>query len=471
MIYAFIFLIIAIVLGFVYLTSFHGTSQTNSYCYITPELPCQGVFVISNSVSPTSSTAYLVFKNNQGTGIHLPSNAFYFYPSSSTASYPGQCLPSNVPDGSTVVCNATLNTASPLTPGAQVNPKFSVTYQVCNNSSCVGLNANTAVLNTTGTGTLYVSENINVPYFYIVTIGGASINVTINGARYAAGSNIVVFKNIKYSLFGNPPSGHYFGSWTSTGGVSINTAASQATTFTATGDGTLSGSDVIITSTSTSSSSTYTSSTSTSTSSSTTSTSSTSTSSTTSTSSSTSTVATASTVSTTTTTSSSTSTSSTSTQTTTSTTTSTTTTVGGGGGGGCIAGTDQIQLYSGAYANASDISVGEYINGYDNASGTHIPLRVTLITTSNTSVMEWINGNLGITPYDEPIYIRNSTYTGWVKDPLVVKKGWYVYSPGKGWIAVDSVTYTFGNYEVYNIYANGTDTYQVNGYLLDPHKN
>lgn len=258
MVFAFAFLIVAIVLVYIYVTGIHNTTSTNSYCYLTPDMPCQGMYVIGNSVDPTNAKAYVLFTNDKGVGINVRPGSFYFYPSASNTVYSGECIPANIPQGGVAVCNVTVsNNNQGLSPGEQVNPKFNIAYSVCSNNYCNGLSANAPVFNTTGTGTTYVSTSN--PSLYYVTIGSSSINVTVDGVDYAPGSKVAVFNGVRYTLFGAVPAGYNFGSWTSTGGVSIVSSSSQTTAFSAKSNGTIKGSYIAQTSSSTSTTSTSTS--------------------------------------------------------------------------------------------------------------------------------------------------------------------------------------------------------------------
>ena len=104
------------------------------------------------------------------------------------------------------------------------------------------MSTNAPVFNTTGTGTAYVATS--APSLYYVTIKSNSINVTVDGVDYAPGSELAVFKGIRYTLFGVIPAGYNFGTWASTGGVTISSSGSQTTAFTASANGTIYGSKV-----------------------------------------------------------------------------------------------------------------------------------------------------------------------------------------------------------------------------------
>lgn len=242
MIFAFAFLVVAVVVAYLYVTGVRNTTYTNAYCYLTPDMPCQGMYVVGNSASPANAMAYVIFTNDKGTGIYVKPGAFHFYPSTGTAAYQGDCIPANIPEGGVAVCNAAVvNVNGGLSSGEQLNPKFNIAYSVCNNNYCSGLSANAPVFSTAGTGTTYVASG--APSLYYVTIGSNSINVTVDGAYYAHGSKLAVFKGVKYSLFGDAPAGYDFGTWTSTGGVLV-ASLTQSTSFMATSNGTVSGSYV-----------------------------------------------------------------------------------------------------------------------------------------------------------------------------------------------------------------------------------
>lgn len=136
--------------------------------------------------------------------------------------------------------------------------------------------------------------------------------------------------------------------------------------------------------------------------------------------------------------------------------------------GGCVLGSDLVQLYNGAAIPVSSLKQGEYIMGYNTTSGKEVPERVSYITVTNSSTIEMINGNVGVTPTDQPVYISNGTYTGWINNPDAIKVGWSMYSPSTGtWTKVNSIEYLPGSYKVYNIYSTGSNNFIINGVLAD----
>jgi hypothetical protein len=136
--------------------------------------------------------------------------------------------------------------------------------------------------------------------------------------------------------------------------------------------------------------------------------------------------------------------------------------------GGCVLGTDQVLSYNNSQTEVANLNVGDYIYGYDTQTGKMQLLRVTFITTTSSPVIEYINGNIGVTPTDQPMYVKNAYYQGWINNPSSIKIGWYLFNPQtQEWTRVNNVTYDYGNYFVYNIYTNGTNTYVLNGALVD----
>ena len=128
-----------------------------------------------------------------------------------------------------------------------------------------------------------------------------------------------------------------------------------------------------------------------------------------------------------------------------------------------------VELYNGTTILVSDLKPGEYITGYNTTTGKKAAERVNYITESSSAIVEMINGVIGVTPTDQPLYISNGTYTGWIKNPETIKVGWYIYSPSTNtWIKVSSIDYIYGNYEVYNIYTGGSNNFIINGVLADP---
>ena len=225
--YSWAFLIITIFLASMYLIAFAPTGPSTyvpSSCYITPTLPCYQSVLLANS---SGSKFITLFQNNMGVGIHFPANSIYVHPSfSSNAVYVGSCLPRTAPPGATVVCNVTLAAFKPSI-GSQVNPTFTLSYQIC--PSC---NTTAAlVYNTSGTSTVTASSSASALYEVQLVTSPSTGNIVISGVRYPSGANVIFIAGVDYPIYAISPSGYAFGGWILSN-VIVGNAMQQYTTAT-----------------------------------------------------------------------------------------------------------------------------------------------------------------------------------------------------------------------------------------------
>lgn len=203
-------------------------------CYITPQLYCIQALIMTNSIS-TQFIAML--NNNMGTSIKFASaNSFIVVPFYySSASYGGTCTPQDAGPGALITCTATV--PSSLTIGTQLNPRFSLSYQICS-PSCGG-----QVYNTSGQ-----AISTAVPYrellfvVHLATSTGTG-QIAIDGADYAPGANVVWVYGIKHTVYAVQPNGYSFGSWAHGSNLTLS-SSSQSTTVYGTGTDSLSASFV-----------------------------------------------------------------------------------------------------------------------------------------------------------------------------------------------------------------------------------
>jgi hypothetical protein len=145
---------------------------------------------------------------------------------------------------------------------------------------------------------------------------------------------------------------------------------------------------------------------------------------------------------------------------------------GGGGhghGGGCVAagtpiltpkGYDSVQgLSKGSAVEEYNLSLGRMVVGtleYDNAS-------------SVTGLVNINDGQLVLTSTDQPIFVSNSTYTGWLQDPQNLTIGDYLFDPVTDeWVGVNSVVVEpKTSATVYDVITSGSQTFIANGVLAD----
>lgn len=262
MTYSWAFIIIAIalvvLLGLTTITS--PSTFSSASCYLSASLQCQSAVILVNSIN----TIFAVeFVNNIGQRISFPANAVAFYPQFTTTNYLGGCFPVNAPLGAVVVCNTTSIPRKIGPVGLQLNPSFTISYQLCRGSVCPPIiPAN--IINTTGFTSVFISPYapnlINKITLHSGTPGG---NVVLDNTRYPDNTVLVFIGSSRHTIGAVPPVGYSLGSWT-TSGATVNTVSNTA--FATNTIGSITAIFVTITS-STSTSSTSTTSTSTSTSS------------------------------------------------------------------------------------------------------------------------------------------------------------------------------------------------------------
>jgi len=141
---------------------------------------------------------------------------------------------------------------------------------------------------------------------------------------------------------------------------------------------------------------------------------------------------------------------------------------GGGGGGGCVAEGTLVTMADGSCKPVEKIKVGDQVLGFDPTTGSYAAENVLAVTKTKVELIENINnGILRLTPTDQPIYVRNSTYEGWLRDPGRIKVGWEIFDAQTStWVAVTSIIYEEGKTWMYDLTLDGYKTYLANSYLL-----
>jgi len=141
---------------------------------------------------------------------------------------------------------------------------------------------------------------------------------------------------------------------------------------------------------------------------------------------------------------------------------------GGGGGGGCVAEGTLITMADGSVKAVELIKVGDHVLGFDPSTDSYATQNVIAVTKTRVKLIENLNdGALRLTPTHQPIYIRNSTYEGWVQDPATIHVGWEIFdAKTRTWVTVMGITYEERNAWVYDLITDGYQTYLANSFLL-----
>jgi hypothetical protein len=136
--------------------------------------------------------------------------------------------------------------------------------------------------------------------------------------------------------------------------------------------------------------------------------------------------------------------------------------------GGCVAYGTPILTPAG-YVQVQSLKVGQVVEEYNLSS--HQMTVGTFLSGNTTNVTRLIdinNGLLFVTPTDQPIYIRNSTFTGWLRDPQNLTTKDWMFDPVAGqWIPVVSITLVQKSAVVYDVVTSNLNNFVANGALLD----
>jgi len=144
---------------------------------------------------------------------------------------------------------------------------------------------------------------------------------------------------------------------------------------------------------------------------------------------------------------------------------------GGGGGGGCVAYGTPILTPQG-YVPVQKLERGAPVVEFNFTTQT---LTGGVLQWANktrvTSLVDIDNGRLFLTPTDQPIFIRNSTFMGWLRDPKNLTEGDYTWNPiNDSWVLVTNVSIVQQQTFVYDVVTSGLNNFVANGFLLDQKK-
>jgi hypothetical protein len=137
-------------------------------------------------------------------------------------------------------------------------------------------------------------------------------------------------------------------------------------------------------------------------------------------------------------------------------------------GSGCVAWGTLILTPTGD-VRVQNLKVGQALEEYNFSSGSMtVGTLLSANATNATGLIDINNGWLFVTPTDQPIYIHNATFTGWLRDSQNLTVGDQMFDPVTGaWISVRSVTLVQGHFLVYDVVTSNPDNFVANGALLD----
>lgn len=138
------------------------------------------------------------------------------------------------------------------------------------------------------------------------------------------------------------------------------------------------------------------------------------------------------------------------------------------GGGGCVAYGTPILTPSG-YVPVQNLHQGDSVMEYDLVNQSLVDGAFLYgNSTWVKSLIDINNGLLYLTPTDQPVFIQNNSFIGWLHDPQNLTAGDNLYEPAtQSWIHVNSVVQIHHHGFVYDVVTTAFNDFVANGVLLD----
>jgi hypothetical protein len=135
--------------------------------------------------------------------------------------------------------------------------------------------------------------------------------------------------------------------------------------------------------------------------------------------------------------------------------------------GGCVLKNTKILTPDG-YKKVQSLKGGDRVVSLNPSNGKLTTSIITSVSKTYVNEIESINnGELYLTPTDQPIYFKNSTNFGMLINPDQLKVGWMLYDPVIGqWITITNITFIMGKFTVYDISLDYPNNFIGNGRLL-----
>ena len=128
---------------------------------------------------------------------------------------------------------------------------------------------------------------------------------------------------------------------------------------------------------------------------------------------------------------------------------------------------EQLTAVKPAPSRVRTIAVTDTVLGYNVTTGSWVQETVTSNTASTVSQILSINNGLLVTTLTEqPLYVRNGTWVGWVHDPQNLTVGEQVFLPWTGaWVTITSLKVLTGTFTVYDLRVTAPNDFVANGVL------
>jgi hypothetical protein len=136
--------------------------------------------------------------------------------------------------------------------------------------------------------------------------------------------------------------------------------------------------------------------------------------------------------------------------------------------GGCVAWGTPILTPTG-YVAVQNLRQGQQVEEFNLSTGALAPgVYLSGNPTNVTQLIDINQGRLFLTPTDQPIFIQNATFTGWLRDPQNLTTADRIYDPvSQIWIPVTGVLRIHQSSIVFDVVTSGFNNFIANGTLLD----
>jgi len=108
------------------------------------------------------------------------------------------------------------------------------------------------------------------------------------------------------------------------------------------------------------------------------------------------------------------------------------------------------------YVPVQKLKPGDRVEEYGVQNNTMFTGTILYNKTESSSVVSINDGTLLLTPTDQPVFIRNSTYIGWLRDPQNLSIGDQLFDPvNDTWINVTNVNIIYEHIKVFDVITTG----------------
>ena len=107
------------------------------------------------------------------------------------------------------------------------------------------------------------------------------------------------------------------------------------------------------------------------------------------------------------------------------------------------------------WTSVQSLSVGSKVYGFNPVSDAYVKANVTNISSQQSTNLIDINGRLNVTAVNQPLFVRNTTYLGFLKDPRNLTVGDQFFDPNScSWVNVTALRVVTESTTVYDVHVD-----------------